>query len=271
MCELKEKPTCRWVKAFAFTLIELLVVIAIIAVLAAMLLPALSKVKETSKRTKCSSNIKQVGQNMSMYAHDFGGHMPRKDKIQNVQGTGGESYWMDRIAQDYKVPKYGIYNLTMRVEDSVYYCPSHDKTQFTSQTMRISYGTNDYATGYGPMGYKPVSEGGTWLWRNWVPHGQEKYPSRQNLLAEADGGTEYSTTNLWAGNTYNASKIYALNFRHEKKMNLLFLDLHGEVRSPKGVPSVEGYPGATFASSRNTYFMRGEKPLYGANDTITGL
>lgn len=250
-----------------FTLIELLVVIAIIAILAAMLLPSLSKVKETSKRTKCSSNIKQVGQNMSMYAHDFGGHMPRKDKISNTQGTGGESYWMDRIAQDYKVPKYGIYNTTMRVEDSVYYCPSHDKTQFTSQYLRISYGTNDYATGYGPMGY----DSSTWLWRAWVPHGKEKYPSRQNLLAEADGATEYSTTTTWEGNTYNASKIYALNFRHEKKMNLLFLDLHGEVRGPKGVPSVEGYPGATFAKTRNTYFMRGEKPLYGANDTITGL
>ena len=259
-------------KHLHFTLIELLVVIAIIAILAAMLLPSLSKVKETSKRTKCSSNIKQVGQNMVLYAPDFKGHMPRKDKIRNVQGTAWESYWMDRIAQDYKVPKYGIYNTTMRLDDSVYYCPSHDKTQFTSQTMRISYGTNDYATGYGPMDYKPASEkGGTWLWRNWVPHGQEKYPSRQNLLAEADGGTEYSTTNLWAGNTYNASKIYALNFRHEKKMNLLFLDLHGEVRSPKGVPSVEGYPAANFATSRNTYFMRGEIEPNNKTTTIPGL
>ena len=251
-----------------FTLIELLVVIAIIAILAAMLLPALGKVKEISKRTKCSSNIKQVGQNMALYAHDFGGHMPRKDKIRKAQGTDWESYWMDRIAQDYKVPKYGIYNTKMRIDESVYYCPSHDKTQFTTQYLRISYGTNDYATGYGPMGYK---QGDTWLWRNWVPHGKEKFPSRQNLLAEASGATEFSTTSLWVSDTYDSSKLGALHFRHEKKMNVLFLDLHGEVRSPKAVPSVEGYPGASFAKTRNTYFMRGEKPLYGANDTITGL
>ena len=256
-------------KHLHFTLIELLVVIAIIAILAAMLLPSLSKVKETSKRTKCSSNIKQVGQNMVLYATDFKGHMPRKDKIRNVQGTAWESYWMDRIAQDYKVPKDGIYNTTMRLDDSVYYCPSHDKTQFLGQYLRTSYGTNGYATGYGPIGYKP---GDTWLYREWVPYGTEKYPSKQNLLAEDCGSTEYSTTNLWVSDKYDANKISALHFRHEKKMNLLFLDMHGEVRAPKGVPSIEAYGSeASFARTLNTYFCRGEKPLYGASNTLYGL
>lgn len=53
-----------------FTLVELLVVIAIIALLAALLLPALARVRELSRRSKCGKLANQIATAQNGFATD---------------------------------------------------------------------------------------------------------------------------------------------------------------------------------------------------------
>jgi prepilin-type processing-associated H-X9-DG protein len=57
--------------------VELLVVIGIIALLIAILLPALSKARMQGNWAACMSNLKQLGNAMTMYANENKGFLPR--------------------------------------------------------------------------------------------------------------------------------------------------------------------------------------------------
>ena len=115
------------------TLIELLVVIAMIAILAAMLLPALARAKESSRRAVCQSNLRQCGIALALYAEQYKRYPHQREPITGAPFDDGATVWTllgwyvahewEEVVRLGVMPQYAVVTNVADLRPRVFSCP----------------------------------------------------------------------------------------------------------------------------------------------------
>lgn len=154
----------------AFTLIELLVVIAIIALLLAILIPALSRVRESAKRVVCSSQLKQVGIAVQAYAADYSNLLPYYgDDAHPYALYRSEPQWLDDAGLPIPMKVACLYAAGTVTEPKIFYCPSNVLALYRFKSY------ND-PTPWGTLPQKYNDEDGSGH-NQWIRMGYTYYPT----------------------------------------------------------------------------------------------
>ena len=240
----------------AFTLIELLVVVAIVTLLVAVLLPALQGARESARRTKCASNLRQIAVGLGVYAADNADRVPTP----NHASVGSSAEWHIVLGAGGAVGPTEIY-LGLKHSNTpqdiylkgwrVFECPSEKGTErtqnlpyFRYKNGRSSYAMNismcprnaaggpsegimrenftegpqinEYTAGYGSVVYPPVRSPGEAGVVMDAPESENIW-----ITSSYTNNLDRLDTSVWAQFSYHA-------FRHGGIANLMFYDGHVE-------------------------------------------
>ncbi len=180
-------------RASAFTLIELLVVISIIALLIALLLPALSRARESAHMVRCLSNTRQIGTAMAAYVND---HRQVPPPLYTGWGAGSK-FWADDLmpyfnsGEGYECPSStGENALGVRDRPFKGSPPQGAGEGMIGPDATAPFGVFDYAMNYESFGRADYGPGNKWgrevsMEGPWTSAtGQSYHPSTVMLIGE---------------------------------------------------------------------------------------
>jgi len=223
-----------------FTLIELLVVIAIISLLASLLLPALSKAKESGRAALCKSNMRQISLGMLMYVDENNDYIPWPGEIDRNWAPdwvfGGQADTFANNPRMWRNPGYGFHAEAgsvfsyvtslprMRYSEKftnvfpVYRCPS---TGPLGRAQRVNYSMNGELDPNGPN-----SPG--------VRHSAVINPSQKLLLLNEDPAT-MKNASFNPGGTAISGRFVT----HNGRINVAYIEGHIETMKHQKVMDIQ--------------------------------
>jgi len=137
---------CR-VRRHGFSLVELLVVIAIIAILIGLLLPAVQSARESSRRSHCQNNLKQIG--IAIYGYESANKRfpaPRSAPDWQVGTSVSRSYTNYQGVS--RLDKTGFYSVHIWILPFLEQAQITDQIRFDQAQMKLMDGSNNNFAAY---------------------------------------------------------------------------------------------------------------------------
>lgn len=241
-----------------FTLVEILVVIGIIGLLIGLLLPALSRARDSANSIACLSNLRQMAIAARAYADEYHGRYPIAYYYAN-EGNRSVTYaWDLTTIESRSAPPAVVPGLLWRVTDPVrvQQCPSFEGPAnwvvdpYTGYNYNTSYiGHGQFESVAAPVKVSSIRHPSTVAL---FGDGQWAGGANKFMRAPYPNPGDASFTGRYAGTQ---------GYRHRGRTNVAYCDCHAESVGERYTQNEDGASevgaGAGFLSSDNRAYDPG--------------